>query len=87
MIPNSSCPPWKTSNARRAAPRRPHHAQDLPRSRRRPRLLQQRLLERTVRAITYFGSNVSRILALLPPIAVIVLMQRWFVAGLTEGEK
>ena len=26
-------------------------------------------------------------LALLPPVAVVVLMQRWFVAGLTEGEK
>jgi ABC-type glycerol-3-phosphate transport system permease component len=24
---------------------------------------------------------------LLPPIGVVVLMQRWFVAGLTEGEK
>ena len=23
----------------------------------------------------------------LPPIVVVVLMQRWFVAGLTEGEK
>ena len=27
------------------------------------------------------------VLALLPPVAVVVLMQRWFVAGLTEGEK
>jgi sn-glycerol 3-phosphate transport system permease protein len=27
------------------------------------------------------------VLALLPPIGVVVLMQRWFVAGLTEGEK
>ena len=26
-------------------------------------------------------------LALLPPIAVVLLMQRWFVRGLTEGEK
>ena len=26
-------------------------------------------------------------LALLPPVVVVVLMQRWFVAGLTEGEK
>jgi sn-glycerol 3-phosphate transport system permease protein len=26
-------------------------------------------------------------LALLPPVIVVVLMQRWFVAGLTEGEK
>jgi ABC-type glycerol-3-phosphate transport system permease component len=24
---------------------------------------------------------------LLPPVVVVVLMQRWFVAGLTEGEK
>ncbi len=29
----------------------------------------------------------TAILALLPPIAVVVLMQRWFVSGLTEGEK
>ena len=27
------------------------------------------------------------VLALLPPVAVVLLMQRWFVAGLTEGEK
>jgi sn-glycerol 3-phosphate transport system permease protein len=27
------------------------------------------------------------VLALLPPVVVVVLMQRWFVAGLTEGEK
>ncbi len=29
----------------------------------------------------------TTVLALLPPILVVVLMQRWFVAGLTEGEK
>ncbi len=29
----------------------------------------------------------TAVLALLPPIAVVVLMQRWFVKGLTEGEK
>jgi sn-glycerol 3-phosphate transport system permease protein len=29
----------------------------------------------------------TSMLALLPPIVVVVLMQRWFVAGLTEGEK
>jgi len=29
----------------------------------------------------------TAILALLPPVAVVVLMQRWFVKGLTEGEK
>jgi sn-glycerol 3-phosphate transport system permease protein len=29
----------------------------------------------------------TAVLALLPPIVVVVLMQRWFVAGLTEGEK
>ncbi|MDR3537225.1 MAG: sn-glycerol-3-phosphate ABC transporter permease UgpE [Acetobacteraceae bacterium] len=29
----------------------------------------------------------TAVLALLPPICVVVLMQRWFVAGLTEGEK
>ncbi len=27
------------------------------------------------------------VLALLPPVAVVLAMQRWFVAGLTEGEK
>ncbi|MBS0561126.1 MAG: sn-glycerol-3-phosphate ABC transporter permease UgpE [Proteobacteria bacterium] len=29
----------------------------------------------------------TAMLALLPPVAVVVLMQRWFVAGLAEGEK
>ncbi len=29
----------------------------------------------------------TTVLALLPPVAVVVLMQRWFVKGLTEGEK
>jgi sn-glycerol 3-phosphate transport system permease protein len=29
----------------------------------------------------------TTVLALLPPILVVLLMQRWFVAGLTEGEK
>jgi sn-glycerol 3-phosphate transport system permease protein len=29
----------------------------------------------------------TAILALLPPVAVVVLMQRWFVKGLTDGEK
>jgi sn-glycerol 3-phosphate transport system permease protein len=29
----------------------------------------------------------TAVLALLPPVAVVVLMQRWFVAGLTDGEK
>lgn len=29
----------------------------------------------------------TTVLALIPPILVVVLMQRWFVAGLTEGEK
>ena len=29
----------------------------------------------------------TTLLALLPPVLVVVLMQRWFVAGLTEGEK
>ncbi len=27
------------------------------------------------------------VLALLPPVAVVLLMQRWFVAGLTESDK
>jgi len=27
------------------------------------------------------------VLALVPPVAVVVLMQRWFVKGLTDGEK
>jgi sn-glycerol 3-phosphate transport system permease protein len=29
----------------------------------------------------------TAVLALLPPVGVVVLMQHWFVAGLTEGEK
>jgi sn-glycerol 3-phosphate transport system permease protein len=29
----------------------------------------------------------TAVLALLPPVIVVVLMQHWFVAGLTEGEK
>jgi sn-glycerol 3-phosphate transport system permease protein len=29
----------------------------------------------------------TTMLAMLPPVVVVVLMQRWFVAGLTEGEK
>ena len=29
----------------------------------------------------------TAVLALLPPVIVVVVMQRWFVAGLTEGEK
>ncbi len=29
----------------------------------------------------------TTVLALLPPVAVVILMQRWFVAGLTEVEK
>ena len=29
----------------------------------------------------------TAVLALLPPVLVVMLMQRWFVAGLTEGEK
>ena len=29
----------------------------------------------------------TAVLAMLPPVVVVVLMQRWFVAGLTEGEK
>ena len=29
----------------------------------------------------------AAVMALLPPVIVVLLMQRWFVAGLTEGEK
>jgi sn-glycerol 3-phosphate transport system permease protein len=29
----------------------------------------------------------TAVLALLPPVAVVILMQRWFVRGLTDGEK
>jgi sn-glycerol 3-phosphate transport system permease protein len=29
----------------------------------------------------------TAVLALLPPVGVVILMQRWFVSGLTEGEK
>ena len=31
--------------------------------------------------------TVAAVLALVPPVVVVVVMQRWFVAGLTEGEK
>ena len=30
---------------------------------------------------------VTSVLAILPPILVVVLMQRWFVKGLVESEK
>ena len=33
------------------------------------------------------GVMATAVLALIPPVIVVVLMQRWFVAGLTEGEK
>jgi sn-glycerol 3-phosphate transport system permease protein len=33
------------------------------------------------------GVMATTVLALLPPIIVVVLMQRWFVTGLTEIEK
>jgi len=29
----------------------------------------------------------TAVLALLPPVLVVLLMRRWFVTGLTEGEK
>jgi sn-glycerol 3-phosphate transport system permease protein len=29
----------------------------------------------------------TAVLALLPPVAVVLLMQRWFIKGLTEGDK
>ncbi len=29
----------------------------------------------------------DRVLAMLPPVAVVLLMQRWFVKGLVETEK
>jgi sn-glycerol 3-phosphate transport system permease protein len=33
------------------------------------------------------GVMATAVLALIPPVIVVVLMQRWFVSGLTEGEK
>ena len=33
------------------------------------------------------GVMAAATLALLPPVAIVILMQRWFVAGLTDGEK
>lgn len=33
------------------------------------------------------GVMATAVLALVPPVIVVVAMQRWFVAGLTEGEK
>ena len=38
-------------------------------------------------AATAVMSPWLRLGMLLPPVLVVVLMQRWFVAGLTEGEK
>jgi sn-glycerol 3-phosphate transport system permease protein len=29
----------------------------------------------------------TAVMAMLPPVAVVILMQRWFVKGLTETEK
>ncbi len=29
----------------------------------------------------------TAVLALVPPVAVVLLMQQWFVKGLTEGDK
>ncbi len=29
----------------------------------------------------------TAVLALIPPVAVVLFMQRWFVKGLTEGDK
>ena len=29
----------------------------------------------------------TAMMALLPPVAVVILMQRWFIKGLTETEK
>jgi sn-glycerol 3-phosphate transport system permease protein len=29
----------------------------------------------------------TAVMAMLPPVAVVVLMQRWFIKGLTETEK
>ena len=33
------------------------------------------------------GVMATAVLAVVPPVIVVVAMQRWFVAGLTEGEK
>ena len=33
------------------------------------------------------GWNATAMLAMLPPVAVVILMQRWFVKGLVETEK
>ena len=38
-------------------------------------------------AIPWNKVMASSVLALLPPIVVVLLMQRWFVKGLTEGDK
>ncbi len=38
-------------------------------------------------AIPWNKVMATSVLALLPPIAVVLLMQRWFVKGLTEGDK
>jgi sn-glycerol 3-phosphate transport system permease protein len=33
------------------------------------------------------GVMATAVLAMLPPVVIVMLMQRWFIAGLTEGEK
>lgn len=33
------------------------------------------------------GVMATAVLAVLPPVLIVVLMQRWFISGLTEGEK
>ena len=37
--------------------------------------------------LAVLGTGSVAVLALLPPVAVVVSMQRWFVRGLTDGEK
>ncbi|MCX7628673.1 MAG: sn-glycerol-3-phosphate ABC transporter permease UgpE [Geminicoccaceae bacterium] len=47
----------------------------------------QRLVEATDAAPEFHLVAAVAMLAMLPPVAVVLLMQRWFVKGLVEGEK
>jgi len=47
----------------------------------------QRLVEATDAAPEFHLVAAVAMLAMLPPVAVVILMQRWFVKGLTETDK
>ena len=55
--------------------------------RRFPRSAIESLVPRTSQLPEWNVAMAAAIMTLLPPVAVIVLMQRWFVRGLIETEK